>query len=411
MSHDSEKKVKILMVAPTPFFADRGMHIRIFEEARAIVRRGHEVKIATYHNGNDIPEDENPGIDVRRIRRLLFWYRKLEAGPDWQKLVLDVLLIRKTYTLSREFRPDIVHAHNHEGVAIAWVALLLLRLHGQRPKLLADFQGSLTREMVSHAYLRGSWLRGIFRAVETWINDMSDAAVASSWSSAEEISAIRRGGVVEAVLDGARDLPDLPADDRKRFREKYGIGEYATVVVYTGAFIPNKGVEALVKAIPIALRSEPTLHFVLAGFPSNLLDPLLSKYGVRERVAVVSPLPYFSIGDVLGMSDIAIDPKHEDTGQASGKMLQYLGAGLPVVCFDTPNNRNYLGDGGTYAAEKTSDSLAEAIVTLARNRESWDHIGRANRLRAEGFTWDKTGEKLESIYIEILRKANYERRN
>ncbi len=402
MSHDSEKKVKILMVAPTPFFADRGMHIRIFEEARALVRRGHEVKIATYHNGNDIPEDENPGIDVRRIRRLLFWYRKLEAGPDWQKLVLDVLLIRKTYTLSREFRPDIVHAHNHEGVAIAWVALLLLRLHGQRPKLLADFQGSLTREMISHAYLRGSWLRGIFRAVETWINDMSDAAVASSWSSAEEISAIRRGGAVETVLDGARDLPDLPADDRKRFREKYGIGEYAIVAVYTGAFIPNKGVETLVKAIPAALRSEPALHFVLAGFPRNLLDPLLSKYGVRERVAVVSPLPYFSIGDVLGMSDIAIDPKHEDTGQASGKMLQYLGAGLPVVCFDTPNNRNYLGDGGTYAAEKTSDSLAEAIVTLARNRESWDHIGRANRLRAEGFTWDKTGEKLEEVYGSML---------
>lgn len=402
MAYDSENKMKILMVAPTPFFADRGMHIRIFEEARALVRRGHEVKIATYHNGNDIPEDENPGIDVRRIRRLLFWYRKLEAGPDWQKLVLDVLLIRKTYTLSREFRPDIVHAHNHEGVAIAWVALQLLRLYGQRPKLLADFQGSLTREMVSHAYLRGSWLRGIFRAVETWINDMSDAAVASSWASAEEISAIRRGGAVETVLDGARDLPDLPVDKRNCFREKYGIGEDETVAVYTGAFIPNKGVETLVKAIPVALQSEPTLHFVLAGFPRNLLDPLLSRYGVRDRVTVVSPLPYFSIGNVLGMSDIAIDPKHEDTGQASGKMLQYLGAGLPVACFETVNNRNYLGDGGTYASEKTSDSLAEAIVTLVRNRDSWDHIGRANRLRAEGFTWDKTGEKLEEVYVSML---------
>ncbi|HWQ60544.1 MAG TPA: glycosyltransferase family 4 protein [Candidatus Fimivivens sp.] len=402
MSSEPGAPLKILMVAPTPFFADRGMHIRILEEARSLVRRGHEVTIATYHNGNDLPADENPGIDVRRIRRLLFWYRKLEAGPDWQKLVLDVLLIRKTYTLCRELRPDIVHAHNHEGVAIAWVALLLLRLHGQRPKLLADFQGSLTREMVSHAYLRGSVLRGIFRAVETWINDMSDAAAASSWASAEEISAIRRGGVVETVLDGARNLPVLSADGRKRFREKFGIGEHAIVIVYTGAFIPNKGVETLVKAIPIALRSEPTLYFVLAGSPRNLLDPLLQRHGVGGRVTVVSPLPYFSIGDVLGMSDIAIEPKHEDTGQASGKLLQYLGAGLPVVCFDTPNNRKYLGEGGAYAAENTAESLADAIASLVGMRGSWDDIGTVNRLRSEEFTWEKTGEKLDSVYRKIM---------
>jgi glycosyltransferase involved in cell wall biosynthesis len=404
MSIDVEKSVnmKILMVAPTPFFADRGMHIRILEEARSLVRLGHTIKIATYHIGGDIPESENPGIEVRRIRRLLFWYRKLEAGPDWQKLVLDILLIRKTYTLSREFHPDIIHAHNHEGVAIAWVAQLLLRVHGQRPKLLADFQGSLTREMVSHAYLRSSWLRGVFRAVETWINDMCDAAVASSWASAEEISDIRRGGTVETVLDGARDLPHLSADDQKKIREYYGIGAEAIVAVYTGAFIPNKGAETLVRAIPIALRSQPTLHFVLAGFPQDLLDPLLAKYSIGERVTVVSPLPYFSIGNVLGMSDISIDPKHEDTGQASGKMLQYMGAGLPVVCFDTPNNRNYLGDGGVYATDNSFEALADAIVTLARNRESWDDIGQANQLRAEAFTWEKTGEKIEEVYKSIL---------
>jgi len=390
------------MVAPTPFFADRGMHIRILEEARALVRRGHEVKIATYHIGNDIPEAENPGIEVRRIRRLLFWYRKLEAGPDWQKIVLDILLIRKTYTLSREFRPDIVHAHIHEGVAIAWVASLFLRLHGERPRLVADFQGSLTREMVSHSYLRGSLLRGVFRMIEAWIEDMCDVAVASSWASAEEISVVRRGGIVQTVLDGARDLLPLSPELRVRLRERYGIPRNAKVAVYTGAFIPNKGVETLIKAIPVAFRSDADLHFVLAGFPRTLLDPLLSKYGVTGRVTVVSPLPYFTIGDILGMSDIAIEPKHDDTGQASGKMLQYLGAGLPVACFDTPNNRKYLGDGGAYATEKTSDSLAEAIIALARNRESWDHIGRANRLRAEAFTWDKTGEKLEDVYRSML---------
>jgi hypothetical protein len=36
----SKKSLKILMIAPTPFFADRGTHIRILEEALALRRRG-----------------------------------------------------------------------------------------------------------------------------------------------------------------------------------------------------------------------------------------------------------------------------------------------------------------------------------------------------------------------------------
>lgn len=402
MTSEPGTPLKILMVAPTPFFADRGMHVRILEEARALVRRGHRVRIATYHIGNEVPEGENPGIEVRRIRRLLFWYRKLEAGPDWQKLVLDLLLIRKTYTLSRSWKPDIIHAHIHEGTAIAWSAILLLRLFGQRPKLVADYQGSLTREMVSHAYLRGSLLRGIFRALESWIENMGEAAIASSWASAEEISAVS-GRHVETVPDGARDLPAVPANTRRNIRERYGIGADEVVAVYTGAFIPNKGVEILVRAIPQALRLMPRLRFVLAGFPRDLLDPLLTRYGVGDRVTVVSPLPYFSIGDILGMGDIAIDPKHDDTGQASGKMLQYMNAGLPVVCFDTPNNRKFLGDGGVFAAAKTPEALAEAVVSLAEKRERWHDIGKANRRRSGEFSWDRTGEKLEAVYREILK--------
>ena len=52
------------MLAPTPFFADRGCHVRIYEEARALQALGHRVTICTYHNGRDLP-----GFDIRRIVR------------------------------------------------------------------------------------------------------------------------------------------------------------------------------------------------------------------------------------------------------------------------------------------------------------------------------------------------------
>src|SRR4030067_1606463 len=102
---------RILVVAPTPFFSDRGTHIRIMEESLALEKLGHKITLATYHIGKNISEKVATKIDVRRILRLLFWYKKLEAGPDWQKILLDLMLIRKVFYLARTQKPQVIHAH------------------------------------------------------------------------------------------------------------------------------------------------------------------------------------------------------------------------------------------------------------------------------------------------------------
>ncbi len=391
--------MKILVIAPTPFFSDRGTHIRILEEALALERLGHEVKIATYHIGSDLPQSLGTDIEVRRIRRLLFWYHKLSAGPDWQKIILDLLLIKKTFFLARTWKPDVMHGHLHEGALIGWI--VQKAVFWRRILLLADFHGSLTREMVSHAYLRATGLKRFFQMVEHWIDRLGERAVASSWMNAEEITRVRNQKVTP-LLDGARLFVVADAKRKQMLRERYDIPTDKTVVTYTGAFVANKGVKMLVEAIPSALEKDARLHFVLAGFPQNELEPLLAGKPWRNRVTVVSPLSYFALGDVLEFSDIGVDPKHDDTGQASGKMLNYMGAGLPVACFDTVNNREYLGEGGVYARETTPEGLATAIVELAQNETLRREKGAIARERATDFSWDKTGMELEKIYKTLV---------
>jgi len=52
---------KVLMIAPTSFFADYGCHVRIFEETRILEKLGHKVTIVTYRNGDPVA-----GLDIRR---------------------------------------------------------------------------------------------------------------------------------------------------------------------------------------------------------------------------------------------------------------------------------------------------------------------------------------------------------
>ncbi len=397
---DQPKKLKVLVVAPTPFFADRGTHIRILEEALALEALGHEVTIATYHIGHDIPETLHSKIDVRRIRRLLFWYHKLEAGPDWQKIILDLLLIKKTLFLARTKRPDIIHGHLHEGVLIGWIVQKLL--FWRRIKLVGDFHGSLVKEMVSHQYLGQGLLRGVFQRVEDAIDTLGDAAVTSSWENTEEISRIRKGQTTETLLDGVRLEMFEGLSPASVLRERYRIPGDACVIAYTGAFIPNKGVQFFLDAVAIVAERAPNTHFILAGFPVDKIERYLSRPVFQERVTVISPLPYFSLPEILRMADIGVDPKEAEVRQASGKLLQYMGAGLPIACFDTKNNREYLAEGGSYAPEVSAAGLAEAILRLVANPVLREQQGQLNRNRAERFSWKEPARLLENIYRTLL---------
>lgn len=391
--------MRILVVAPTPFFSDRGTHIRILEEALALEKLGHKITIATYHIGRDIDPEIKTKIDVRRIRRLLFWYKKLEAGPDWQKLFLDLMLVRKVFYLARTQKPDIIHGHLHEGVLVGWIVRKLL--FWRKMKLVSDFHGSLTKEMVSHGYLGAGMLKKVFDFIEKTIDNLGDFAITSSWENTKEIQNFRKDGKLETILDGV-DLDyyqKLPLKEESK--KELEVPMEKTVVVYTGALVANKGIDYLEKAMLLALEKNKNLFFIIAGFPVEGIREFVKKNNLKNNIRIINPLSYFDLPKILNASDIAIDPKDSNVNQASGKILQYMGAGLPVVCFDKSNNREYLGEGGYYSQKFSAEGLSRGILELMENSEKRKEMGRVNKERSKEFSWDNSAEKLDEIYRKL----------
>jgi glycosyltransferase involved in cell wall biosynthesis len=390
--------MKILVIAPTPFFADRGTHIRILEESLALEKRGHQITIATYHIGKDIDRRIKTKIDVRRIRRLLFWYKKLEAGPDWQKIILDLMLVRKAFYLARTQKPDIIHAHLHEGVLIGWIVKKVL--FWKKMKLVADFHGSLTKEMVSHSYLDGGALKKIFFQIEKFIDNLGDAAITSSEENTQEISDFRKNSRAETVLDGAN-AGNYAGLEKEQCKKELEFPLDKTIITYTGALVANKGTQLLLDSIPLVLEKRRDVFFIIAGFPVEGAIKYAAEKNISGSVRIISPLDYFELPTILVASDIGVDPKDSSVKQASGKILQYMAEGLPVVCFDRENNRNYLGEGGQYCQEISAQSLADGILSLADKKEEMTYRGNLNRKQVEKFSWKNSAEEIERIYMKV----------
>lgn len=384
------------MLAPTPYFADRGCHVRIYEEARALIALGHEVLIVTYHLGRDME-----GIPTIRIP-VVHWYRKLAAGPSWHKPYLDILLFFKALAVGRRFRPDLIHAHLHEG---AFLGLFLKKMI--RVPLLFDCQGSLTAEMLDHGFIRkGSLLHLLFRKLEGFINKGSDFIITSSRSGADELT----GGwgaphtQVRAIIDGV-DTSLFRPFPKEEARRALQLPPDRPIAVFLGVLNRYQGIDLLLEAATILKQRGVDLHFAIMGFPEEKYRKMAEDFGLGDLATFTGRVDYALAPLYLCAGDIAVSPKISLT-EANGKLFNYMACGLPTIVFDNPVNREIMGDTGVYARQEDPADFALKIEEVLRDPPKMRELADRVRERAiRKHSWRSRGEELETIYRRLIRLA------
>ncbi|MDW8070812.1 MAG: glycosyltransferase family 4 protein [Anaerolineae bacterium] len=392
--------MRILMLAPTMFFADYGCHVRILEEANILQQMGHQVTILAYPNGRDIA-----GLRIERCWGVPFNYRVI-VGSSRHKIYLDVMLGLKALRYVLRNRPDIIHAHLHEGALLGW---FLSRLTGA--PLVFDFQGSMTAEMIDHHFLSGPdsrWYRPL-----RWLERRIDRAapiVLTSSLHASQLLHKEFGVPSERVVP----LPDcvnseifspqtISSEERMRLKRALGIPPDRQVIVYLGLLTEYQGIGLLLEAVRALASHRADFHVLLMGFPHAVYQVRAIEMGLAERFTFTGKLAYEDAPRFLALGDIAVAPKLSAT-EGSGKILNYMSMALPTVAFPVPVSREYLGDLGIYAAECSASALATALEeALNMNPTARTRLGARLRERAcSAYSWHRAGEQLVAVYRRLL---------
>lgn len=389
----TEDALRVLMIAPTPYFSDRGCHVRIYEEARALTKLGHEVCIVTYHLGRDMP-----GVRVVRTPAVP-WYDKLDAGPSWHKPYLDALLLWKSLAEARTFRPHLIHAHLHEGALIGSVLSRLLRL-----PLLFDYQGSLSGESLNHGFLReSSLLLKLFKGLERFIDRRADRVITSSDQGRQEL--VHEWGIavekVTSLIDGV-DTDIFRPGPRSEARRELGIPEEVKLVVYLGLFNRYQGVDLLLDVIALVKTEAPDVRFLLMGFPDKEYLRKAAEMGIDNIITFTGRVDYDRAPFFLSAGDLAVSPKLAQT-EANGKLFNYMACGLPTVVFDNRVNREILGDDGIYVEHGNAPLFADAIISTLQSKERLIALSGQLRERAiREHSWDARSRQLVSVFRALL---------
>jgi glycosyltransferase involved in cell wall biosynthesis len=370
-------------------------------EVLALQALGHQVTVCTYHNGEDIE-----GLHIVRTPSIP-WRRHYEVGSSLHKIAFDALLSVTSLAWILRHKPDIIHAHLHEGALIGYPLSRLWRV-----PLIFDFQGSLTGEMMDHGFLSpNSHFRGPLRQLEEFIDHLPTATIVSSEHAARllrrEFDCEQQSiDILPDAVDTNLFCPGGTPEEKLALKRSLGVPPESCLVVYLGLLAEYQGTSLLLRAAKQLLDTRPDVHFLIMGHPNvEHYRALAAVLGIAERVTFAGRIHYLEAHQYLRLGDVAVGPKVSTT-EGGGKLPAYMAMALPTVAFDTPVSREYLGEWGTYAEVGDHSSLEKAIASLLADREFAARRGAKLRERAvELFSLTRFRERMERIYSLALAET------
>jgi glycosyltransferase involved in cell wall biosynthesis len=308
---------------------------------------------------------------------------------------------RELVRLSREFRPDLVHANSIRAGLIAAAAA------GQsRVPTIAHVHDRLPQTRVPTLMLKR-----MVRAV--------DGLFACSSYVAEPLLALNPPTPVKVVynpVDVSRFDPS--AISRETARSRLGLDQSTAVLVMVAQIIPWKAQDDAIRILAELKREHPDVCLLLVGSPkftsraarwdseafASRLDRLILSLGVQEEVRCLGERD--DVPEILRAADIVLVPSwQEPFGMC---VIEAMAMELPVLATNVGGPREVITDGkdGLLLPPQEPTTWAAAASRLLRQAELRTSIGRAARERVvEEMNAANYVERVLDGYAESLGRS------
>jgi glycosyltransferase involved in cell wall biosynthesis len=321
----------------------------------------------------------------------------MELVPIGSRTEMDLTAAWKLSRVIRQASPDVIHAHDAHGVAMAALALSMVAASSKRagtpiPALVA------ARRVDFH--LRSN-------SLSKWKQRQVDCFIAAS-------DAIRRmllaDGVSETravtVHEGI-DVDHVAAAPPVNVHEAFWLPHDAPVVGNVAALVPHKGHRHLIDAAHLVVRELPDVRFVILGEGElrEALERQVRDYRLEKHVL----LPGFRsdvLGCLKGFDLFAMSSTTEGLGTS---LLDAMACAKAIVATKAGGIPEVVEDGVTGCLVPTRDhaALAQAIVRLLNDQTGRRRMGEAGLARVrERFTVERMVAETAGVYARVVGRGH-----
>lgn len=383
---------RVLVVAPQPFYADRGTPIAILQLLKALSQLSYSVDLITYPLGSDV---EIPGLSIFRARNPLR-IRHVPIGFSMRKVVLDSTLFTRLRARLKEEQYLCIHAVEEA----AFLALLLGR--SVDLPVVYDMQSSLPEQLAMHPVFRGRAAQAVLHQGERWLLQNADLVVSSTGLLERVRRVAPHTKVREWRYPSLRAKPQ--AEEVGSLRAELSIPPSCPVVVYCGTFENYQGLADLLAAVSLVRAEVPETVFVLVGNEGTQGEKLLAEAPEllqARAVHLIDRQPRDRIPAFLALADVLVSPRAHG-GNLPLKIFDYLAAGRPIVATDTPTHRTVLDETRAALVPQTAGEIARAVTTLLRDPDRAARLADAASDYVESFLgWKTFVQWVDDLYAQV----------
>ncbi len=336
-------------------------------------QRGHEVLFLT-----DQPDE---AIQCEMVQ-----VAPSPGGGPWR----HIKAIINTRKALREWKPDIVHAHNITGYGY-WAACT-----GFSPFMMTSWGSDLLVYPQQNPLVR--WAVEFSLRKADWVT----ADAESLCEAAREIV----GDKIEVRLlqwgvDPSQFDQSLGEQALLQWR-----GDAEVVFISNRRLRPIYNIDVILRAFAQALPRMPKVRLLVVGDDTERgkLEALSRELGIHEHTVFVGWLPQEELHMALLASDVYVSVPSSDSTALS--LLEAFAARLPVIVADLPASREWVqaGGNGLLVPPGEVEALAGAMRELAGSQEKRRLWGEINRgIVEERGNREKEMRKLEQWYVELCQ--------
>jgi glycosyltransferase involved in cell wall biosynthesis len=204
--------------------------------------------------------------------------------------------------------------------------------------------------------------------------------------------------------------PDVEA--RRATLQTLGWSEGGPPVVgYLGRFVPQKGIELLMRALDQVEPSTWRMLWVGGGPMEGALRSWAERYG--DRVRVVTGVGHDAVPAHLAAMDLLAAPSQTTPRwkeQFGRMLLEAMGTGVPVVASDSGEIPHVVDDAGRIVPEADEPAWVAALRDLIESPTRRRELGERGLARAQDrFAWPIVAREYLEFFDALSNAANPER--
>ena len=380
--------MRVLLIAPQPFYEERGTPIAVKLLAETLCQFGHEVDLLVYHAGANVAI---PGLRIIRASRPP-GVNHVPIGVSWQKLLCDVALVARMISLLARNRYDVIHA-----VEEAIFPAALLNAFSSR-KLVYDMDSSLSEQVV-HKWPLLKPLEWCLMQVERLAVKRSTAVLAVC----EDLAVKVRPWLGERRVVV---LPDVPlsgealGDDVDSLRD---VARGAVIGLYVGNLERYQGIDLLLEGVAKLPADTDICVIVIGGDAASIAryKRRAQELGVSARVVFLGARPVAHLNEYLVQADVLLSPRI--AGQNTPmKLYSYMQAGKAILATDIRSHTQVLDPESAKLIAPEPAAFAAGLDRLVRDPDLRKRLGESARSLAEReYSLPAFRRRLESAYALV----------